>query len=101
MHIYGVKTQDSYMDSNQKERLLFSIRENTDETTFNKKLNEIKEQLKKERGLEIAEVSSIRKNISKQKEVGDSTEQEKIHSRVKKGDRISTMGYVNLKYKNK
>ena len=99
MHIYGVKTQDYYMDSNQKERVLFSIRENSDETTFNNKLNEIKEQLKKEQGLEIEEVSNVRKNISKQKE--EQAPQEIIHSRVKKGERISQMGYVNHKYKNK
>ena len=37
MHIYGVKTQDYYMDSNQKGRVLFCIRENSDETTFNLK----------------------------------------------------------------
>ena len=99
MHIYGVKTQDYYMDSNQKGRVLFSIRENSDETTFNNKLNEIKEQFKKEQGLEIEEVSNVRKNISKQKE--EQAPQEIIHSRVKKGERISQMGYVNHKYKNK
>ena len=99
MHIYGVKTQDYYMDSNQKGRVLFSIRENSDETTFNNKLNEIKEQFKKEQGLEIEEVSNVRKNISKQKE--EQALQEIIHSRIKKGERISQMGYVNHKYKNK
>lgn len=98
MHIYGVKTQDYYMDSNQKGRVLFSIRENSDEITFNKKLNEVKEQLRKEQGLEIAEVTNVRKTISKQKE--EPTAQEKIHS-IKKGERISQMGYINHKYKNK
>lgn len=98
MHIYEVKTQDYYMDSNQKGRVLFSIRENSDEITFNKKLNEIKEQLRKEQGLEIAEVLNVRKTISKQKE--EPAAQEKIHS-IKKGERISQMGYINHKYKNK
>ena len=98
MHIYEVKTQDYYRDSNQKGRVIFSIRENSDEITFNKKLNEIKEQLRKEQGLEIAEVLNVRKTISKQKE--EPTAQEKIHS-IKKGERISQMGYINHKYKNK
>ena len=73
--------------------------QSSDETTFNNKLNEIKEQLKKEQGLEIEEVSNVRNNISKQKE--EQAPQEIIHSRVKKGERISQMGYVNHKYKNK
>ena len=55
--------------------------------------------MKKEQGLEIEEVSNVRKNISKQKE--EQAPQEIIHSRVKKGERISQMGYVNHKYKNK
>ena len=55
------------MDSNQKGRVLFSIRENSDETTFNNKLNEIKEQFKKEQGLEIEEVSNVRKIFQSKK----------------------------------
>ena len=94
-----MKTTTLIKHLNQKGRVLFSIRENSDETTFNNKLNEIKEQLKKEQGLEIEEVSNVRKNISKQNE--EQAPQEIIHSRVKKGERISQMGYVNHKYKNK
>ena len=41
--------------------------QSSDETTFNNKLNEIKEQLKKEQGLEIEEVSNVRKKFQSKK----------------------------------
>ena len=41
--------------------------QSSDETTFNNKLNEIKEQFKKEQGLEIEEVSNVRKIFQSKK----------------------------------
>ena len=63
MHVYGVNTEEFYMNQNQKGRIVFSLRENNDDKNFDQKFNEIKDILKKEKGLDIAEIKVQRKKL--------------------------------------
>lgn len=63
MHVYGVNTEEFYMNQNQKGRIVFSLRENNDDKNFDQKFNEIKDMLKKEKGLDIAEIKVQRKKL--------------------------------------
>jgi len=67
IHIYGVKEDTSYNDGNDKRgRITFSIRENLKKEDFDDKLNNIRNKIEKEQGIQFIDY----KDKDKRKKIG-------------------------------
>ena len=67
IHIYGVKEDTSYNDGNEKRgRITFSIRENLNKEDFDDKLNNIRNKIEKEQGIQFIDY----KDKDKRKKIG-------------------------------
>lgn len=64
MHIFGTKTDESYHDGKAIGKITFSIRGNNDDNAYESKMNQAKEEIKKETGLDINPSSPVKRKAA-------------------------------------
>lgn len=62
IHLFGMQIDDNCINGKEKGKIVFSLRENTNDKTFNNKFKSASEQIKKEFGVDINTYTNIKKH---------------------------------------